>query len=495
MYMPSGGVTSNGNVWIYGFNSVWQFNPRTLQWAWMHGNLSTDSIPSVAIAKGVPHPDNIPATRSENYIMGVDSRDTLWIFGGVADTDLADVWSYNTTSNVWTWQSGNLSSSIAPVYGPKDEESESYSPGSRYAYNGCMDKNDYIWIFGGKNEALSDYMGDLWRYNTKANMWAWMGGSQGIDAQPNFGTKGVASDSNTPGSRWEPAIACHPDGSIWLFGGYQEFSSAPSNVLNDIWKFNTSSLQWTWVHGPLYNASIESFVAKYRGIGEFGPEVLPVARENGYMVYRGENLLMLYGGNGFRDSSCCYSQGEVLVFNITLNQWALMANSTDLLFDTFNGTSPLNNPGPREKAFALMNNWGDYWVFNNDQEYGDLWLIDGDGCLSEFSACSPLVTCIDHLGYFECGPCPSGYSGNGRYCTDIDECKDNANDCNANADCVNTDSSFNCVCRQGFTGDGHGNNGCISTSSQPQQISHSNQVVATYLQFVLLVMIGFAFEI
>ena len=49
--------------------------------------------------------------------------------------------------------------------------------------------------------------------------------------------------------------------------------------------------------------------------------------------------------------------------------------------------------------------------------------VDGDGCLSEFSACSPMVTCIDHLGYFECGPCPSGYSGNGRYCTGKLNCK------------------------------------------------------------------------
>lgn len=31
----------------------------------------------------------------------------------------------------------------------------------------------------------------------------------------DYGTQGVASASNTPGSRWEPAVACHPDGSIW----------------------------------------------------------------------------------------------------------------------------------------------------------------------------------------------------------------------------------------------------------------------------------------
>ena len=43
------------------------------------------------------------------------------------------------------------------------------------------------------------------------------------------------------------------------------------------------------------------------------------------------------------------------------------------VFDTFNGTSLLNYPGNED--FASMNNWGDYWVFNNDQGYGDLWLI------------------------------------------------------------------------------------------------------------------------
>ena len=39
-------------------------------------------------------------------------------------------------------------------------------------------------------------------------------------------------------------------------------------------------------------------------------------------------------------------------------------------------------------------------------------------------------------------------------CTDIDECAVDSPVCGANADCINTDGSFSCVCGAGFAGDG-----------------------------------------
>ena len=36
---------------------------------------------------------------------------------------------------------------------------------------------------------------------------------------------------------------------------------------------------------------------------------------------------------------------------------------------------------------------------------------------------------------------------------DVDECA-GSNNCSANAECVNTDGSFYCYCKSGYTGDG-----------------------------------------
>ena len=38
--------------------------------------------------------------------------------------------------------------------------------------------------------------------------------------------------------------------------------------------------------------------------------------------------------------------------------------------------------------------------------------------------------------------------------SDIDECPADTSPCDANADCTNTDGSFSCTCKKGFTGDG-----------------------------------------
>ena len=40
------------------------------------------------------------------------------------------------------------------------------------------------------------------------------------------------------------------------------------------------------------------------------------------------------------------------------------------------------------------------------------------------------------------------------YCTDIDECQTANNTCHENAECINTDGGFKCVCKVGLTGNG-----------------------------------------
>ena len=40
------------------------------------------------------------------------------------------------------------------------------------------------------------------------------------------------------------------------------------------------------------------------------------------------------------------------------------------------------------------------------------------------------------------------------FLTDIDECSLNINNCDNNAFCTNTNGSFTCACKNGYSGDG-----------------------------------------
>ncbi|XP_043926713.1 adhesion G protein-coupled receptor E2-like [Protopterus annectens] len=75
---------------------------------------------------------------------------------------------------------------------------------------------------------------------------------------------------------------------------------------------------------------------------------------------------------------------------------------------------------------------------------------DIDECSANVSVCPSHASCVNKPGSFECN-CNSGYEGDN--CTDIDECG-YTNKCNVNALCRNTDGSYECTCRTGYTGNG-----------------------------------------
>ena len=97
-------------------------------------------------------------------------------------------------------------------------------------------------------------------------------------------------------------------------------------------------------------------------------------------------------------------------------------------------------------------------------ECNDGWSGDGftcedvDECVSiDLNSCDPLATCVNNDGSYEC-ECPDGYSLNQftNQCNDVDECANNASNCDLDNDatCQNTEGSFTCVCPTGLGGAG-----------------------------------------
>jgi len=86
--------------------------------------------------------------------------------------------------------------------------------------------------------------------------------------------------------------------------------------------------------------------------------------------------------------------------------------------------------------------------------------IDTDGdmipdfCDCEGLDCDENATCFNMPGGPEC-VCDEGYEGDGFVCTDVDECAIGTDTCDAHAACTNVPGSYTCACSSGYTGDGY----------------------------------------
>ncbi|XP_074501535.1 uncharacterized protein LOC141773590 [Sebastes fasciatus] len=81
---------------------------------------------------------------------------------------------------------------------------------------------------------------------------------------------------------------------------------------------------------------------------------------------------------------------------------------------------------------------------------------DFDECQVQNGGCHPVASCANTPGSFQCA-CPPGMEGDGFDCQDVNECEQNStlpHNCSAQALCRNTNGSYICQCQGGYQGDG-----------------------------------------
>ncbi len=308
---------SAGNIWVFGgqgydsagtlgyLNDLWKYDSSTSQWTWVNGS-SLANQAGVYGTLGVPAAANQPGGR-QGGVTWIDGSNDLWLEGGFGlDASgttgfLSDLWKFDPSTEQWTWVNGPSSGDQPGVYGTQGVAASANVPGARENATGWADRSGGLWMFGGNGlgssvSAASGELNDLWRYDTTTGLWTWMGGSSTTNALGVYGTQGVGSASNVPGSRFSASSWVDSSGVFWMFGGYgYDTVSAQSNVQNDLWKYDPIAQVWTWVAG---NADGGGNSGVYDVQGLPGPQNLPGARQAAMTWTDPTGSVWMYAGDG-----------------------------------------------------------------------------------------------------------------------------------------------------------------------------------------------------
>jgi hypothetical protein len=255
-YSPSYCADPLGNLWLFGGNGallsdLWKFTVSTGQWTWVKGTSAT-FVNGVYGTMGTPSATILPGGRMGGAMWEYSGE--LWLFGGngmdAVNTQtmtayMNDMWKYNIGTGLWTWVRGSSIGNQNAICGAPETFSTSYTAGARVGSVYWKDSHDKFWLFGGAalTTNANGYTNDLWKYDPVTDEWGWMQGSQQIAQNGAYGTQGVPSIFNAPGSRIESTGWIDLSNDIWVFGGYGLPQTGMWGTLNDLWKYSNCSSQ------------------------------------------------------------------------------------------------------------------------------------------------------------------------------------------------------------------------------------------------------------
>jgi len=305
-----------------------------------------------------------------------------------------------TASNEWTWIGG---SSTTPnsfgqpgVYGTLGTPAVANIPGGRDSAATWTDSSGNFWLLGGEGVDANGNFGelnDLWEFNSSTNEWTWMGRSSTfppscegstttVCGQPGvYGTQGVPDAPNIPGGRWGASHWTDSSGNFWLFGGKGLDAAQNDGDLDDLWKFDPSANEWTWMGGSNTVGSNGGQPGVYGTLEISAGTSVPGGRDSAASWIDGNGNLWLYGGAGY-DSQGNYGQlDDLWQLNPSTAKWVWEGGNSTLpapcassspangvcgwpaIYGDLGVTAQGNNPGSRISPSTWTDSKGNIWLF------------------------------------------------------------------------------------------------------------------------------------
>lgn len=366
----------------------------------MGGSQSYDVVPTSTWPGATGQSDSW----GQLYVPWRDSSGNLWLYGGGIDANgnpgfvgalfkMAPSANYEDIS--WSLERGSLTINdsaceygTAGVWGTQGVAAKANMPSGRRGEATWTDSQGNFWLFGGvgcpNGSNGTPAMNDLWKYSPTTGEWTWISGPSTIadggvgvdDGNPGvYGTRGVAASANIPGGREDATTWTDSSGNLWMFGGYGCDGSGNCGVLlDDLWKFDPATSEWTWVSGS--QTSTEANPAVYGTKGVAAATNTPGSRYFAAGWADSSGNLWLYGGAGEENWL-----DDLWKYDPTTEDWTWMGgHNTQGLFPAVYGTkgtaAATNTPGSRVNFAHCSDSTGNLWLFGGDVVGGqgnDLW--------------------------------------------------------------------------------------------------------------------------
>ncbi len=378
-------IDTSGNLWLFGgwgldsaghygyLNDLWKFDPTGVAWTWISGS---DTIGQAGVygTLGVASPTNIPGART-GASSWRDASGAFWLFGGTgldsisATGRLNDLWKFDPAAVEWTWVSGGDAFGLAGVYGTQGVSDPLNVPGARADAMTWTDADGRLWLFGGlvRGPGVDNgKLNDLWEFDPATAQWTWISGTNALDQPGLYGTLGTPSVSNLPGARSGSVTWIDAGGRLWLFGGEGTSSTSAAGHLNDLWKFDPATLEWTWVSGgDGVNAE-----GVYGTMQTAASTNIPGSREASVSWIDSGGDLWLYGGHGLDAIASVGYLNDLWKFDTATLQWTWESGNNAAtrqgLYGTKGTASTANAPGGKGSALGWMDSGGNFWLFGGD---------------------------------------------------------------------------------------------------------------------------------